>query len=49
MNFTHAVGTTGIEQNTFCCGGLTGIDVSHDSDVPGIFEVLVHLVFFPAA
>jgi hypothetical protein len=42
MNFTHAMGTTGVKQNTFCRSGLTGIDVSHDSDVPGIFQILIH-------
>ena len=26
----------GVEQNPFCRGGLAGVDMSHDTDVPGI-------------
>jgi hypothetical protein len=43
------MGTTGKEQNTFSCCGLTGIDVSHDSDISGIFQVIVHQSVIPLA
>jgi hypothetical protein len=46
MNLSHAMGTTGIKQNTLCRSGLTGIDVGHDSDVSGIFQVFIHLLSF---
>jgi hypothetical protein len=42
MYLPHAMGTTRVEQNTFCRRGLTGINVGHDSDVSGIFQVLIH-------
>jgi hypothetical protein len=38
------VSTTGIEKNPFRSGRLPGIDVSHDSDVSGIFQVGVHCI-----
>jgi hypothetical protein len=41
------MGTTGIEQNTLCRGGLTGIDVGHDPDVSGIFQILIHYLPLP--
>ncbi|OQB55907.1 MAG: hypothetical protein BWX96_03276 [Bacteroidetes bacterium ADurb.Bin145] len=43
MNLSHTVGTTGIEQNPFCCCGLPRINVGHDPDIPGIFQIFVHL------
>src|SRR5664280_380345 len=42
MNLSHAMRTTGIEQNTLCRSGLAGIDVGHDPNVPGIFQILIH-------
>jgi hypothetical protein len=34
MDLTDAVRPAGIEQNALRGGGLAGIDVSHDADVP---------------
>jgi hypothetical protein len=46
MHLTHAMSPAGIKQNTLCCSGFAGIDVRHDSDVSGIFQVAVHKSFF---
>jgi hypothetical protein len=46
MNLSHAMGTTGIIQDALGRSGLTGIDVGHDADVPGIFQIFVHLLSF---
>jgi len=38
------VGTSGKEQYPFGCGGLSGINMCHDPDVSGIFQVVVHFL-----
>ncbi len=45
MHLADLVGKTGIEENTFRSGGFTGIDVSHDTDVAGIFKIVVFCHF----
>ena len=37
VNLTDFVGKTGVEQDTLRCGGFTGVDVSHDADIAGVF------------
>ena len=34
VDFANLVRNSGVEQNPFCGGGLAGIDVGHDADVP---------------
>jgi hypothetical protein len=34
MDFTDLVGNSGVEQDPLSRGGLTGIDVRHDTDIP---------------
>ena len=41
MNFADLVGLTGVEKDTFGRSGLTGINVCHDTDIPGVFEIPV--------
>ena len=41
MHLTDFVSKTGIEKNTLRRGSLTGIDVSHDTDVARIFKLFV--------
>ena len=38
MGLTDLIVLTGVEQNTLGGGSLTGIDVSHDAEVSGIFQ-----------
>jgi hypothetical protein len=38
MGLTYFVVNTGVEQNTLGSSGLTGIDVSHDTNVSGFFK-----------
>ena len=35
MGLAYLVVHACIKQDTLCCGSLTGVDVSHDADVPG--------------
>jgi hypothetical protein len=35
--FANLVRYTGVIKDTFGSGGLTGIDVGHDADIPGQF------------
>ena len=37
VRFTDLVGLTRVEKDSLGCGGLTGVDVSHDADVTSIF------------
>ena len=37
VNFADLVSKTGVEKNTLGSSGLTGIDVSHDTDITRIF------------
>ncbi len=37
VHLADFVGKAGVEQDTLRCGGLTGIDVSHDADIAGKF------------
>ena len=41
VNLTDLVGLTGVEKDTLGRGGLTGIDVGHDTDVTSQVEVLL--------
>jgi hypothetical protein len=36
VHLTDLVGDTGVEQNTLGCGGLTGVNVRHDTDVANL-------------
>ena len=38
MGLTDLVVLAGVEQDTLGSGGLTGIDVSHDAEVSGVFQ-----------
>ncbi len=38
MNFSDLMRKTGIEQNTLGSCGLTGIDMSHNADISGVFK-----------
>jgi hypothetical protein len=38
MGLTNAVVDTGVEQDTLGSRGLTGIDMSHDTNVSGLFK-----------
>ena len=38
MGLTDLVGTASVVQNTLCSGGLTSIDMSHDTNVSSIFQ-----------
>jgi hypothetical protein len=40
MNFPHTMGQTGIEKDPFSSRGFTSIDVRHDANIPGIFQIL---------
>jgi hypothetical protein len=37
MDLAHAVGDPGVKEDPLRSGGLTGINVSHDADIPVIF------------
>ena len=41
VNFTDFVSLTGVEKDTLGRGGLSGIDVGHDTDVTSQVEVLL--------
>ena len=41
VHFADFVRQTGVEKNTLRSGRLSGIDVSHNTDVSGIFELFV--------
>ena len=41
VHFTNLVSQTSIEKNTFRCRSLSGIDMRHDTDVSGIFQLFV--------
>ena len=41
VHLADFVGKAGVEQNTLRCGGLTGIDVGHDTDIAGKFKMFV--------
>ena len=38
MGLTYFVVYAGVVQNTFCRRSLSGVDVSHDSDISGFFK-----------
>jgi hypothetical protein len=38
MDLTDFVRNSGVEQNPLCRGGLPGIDVRHDADIPRFIE-----------
>ena len=38
MNFADFMNTAGVEKDTFCCRGFTGIDVSHDTNISRFFQ-----------
>ena len=38
VSFTQLVCFTCVEQDTLGCGGLSGVNMSHDTDISGIFE-----------
>jgi hypothetical protein len=38
VDLTNLVRNPGVEQDPFRGGGLTGIDVSHDADIPNAIE-----------
>ena len=38
MGLAQLMGLSGIEQDTLGCRGLTGINVRHNADIPGIFK-----------
>ena len=38
MNLTNLVGNTGVEEDTLSSGRLTGINVSHDTDITSFFK-----------
>jgi hypothetical protein len=37
---------TGVEEDALGCGGLTGVDVSHDADVARIFKMFVYFCHY---
>ena len=37
MGFSQFMSFSGVIKDTFRCGGLASINVSHDSDITGIF------------
>jgi hypothetical protein len=39
VHLTDLVGNTGVEQDTFGRGGLTGVNVRHDSNVANLVQV----------
>jgi hypothetical protein len=38
MHLAHPVGDTGVVEDALGGGGLPGVDVRHDPDVPGLAE-----------
>jgi hypothetical protein len=40
VGFPDFMDFAGIVKDTFCCRGLTGIDVRHDPDIPRIFQTI---------
>ena len=38
MSLAELIVDASVEQNAFCSGRLTGIDVSHDADISGVLE-----------
>src|SRR5690606_14179663 len=44
VRLTDLVVDTGVEENAFGCGGLTGIDVRHDADVADLLQVGEHVL-----
>ena len=40
VNLADLVGTAGVEEDTVSSSRLTGVDVGHDTDITGVWEVV---------
>jgi hypothetical protein len=42
MYFTHPVSHTSIEQDPLGSSSLSGVDMGHNANIPGIIQIKIH-------